>query len=270
MSNAFNFAMSRIRLVPPLGTSGPPDCASNLTVGITQLSAWLCPSDINPQSAGNPVNNYRYNMGATICQSSAWTDEGADENPWTAICSAEINGARGGVFTDRTTSIATVTDGTSNTAAFSERMLGSIGAGGNNPADVQTGPVTRTIPSSAGYNTDAMVAGCLTGQLPVTNPTTFDSFYGIGGGSSVNGEMQSTMYNHLLPPNSRARDCESGGFVDSNNESAITSARSRHPGIVNVLSADGSVKAVKSTVNISIWQAFGTARGGEIISADAL
>src|SRR4051812_27456977 len=47
LANAFNFSMSRIRLVPPLGTSGPPDCAANLTVGTTQLSVWLCPSDVN-------------------------------------------------------------------------------------------------------------------------------------------------------------------------------------------------------------------------------
>jgi len=268
MANAFNFSMSRIRLVPPLGTTGPPDCAANMTVGLTQLAAWLCPSDINPQSAGNPVNNYRYNMGATICQSSAWTDDGADENPWTARCSAEISGPRGGMFTDRTTSIATATDGTSNTAAFSERMLGSLGTGAPNQADVQTGPVLRDIPSTANYNTDAMVTGCISGQVPPG--TALDPFYGIGGGSSVNGEMQSTMYNHLLPPNSKTRDCESGGFVDSNNESAITTARSRHPGIVNVVAADGSVRAVKSTVNPGVWQAFGTARGGEIISADAL
>jgi len=270
MANAFNFSMSRIRLVPPLGTSGPPDCAANFTVGVTQLSVWLCPSDTNPKSAGNPVNNYRYNMGVTICQSSAWTDDGVDENPWTALCTAEIVGPRGGVFTDRVTSIATVTDGTSNTAAFSERMLGSLGAvtvGFGNQADVKTGPVTRTIPSSAGYNTDAMVAGCIADQSTTLG---VDPFYGIGGASAVNGEMQSTMYNHLLPPNSPTHDCESGGFVDSNNESAITSARSRHPGIVNVVAADGSVRSVKSTVNPSIWQAYGTAKGGEIISADAL
>jgi len=267
LGNAFNFSMSRIRLVPPLGTSGPPDCAANMTVGETQLNVWLCPSDVNPKVAANPVNNYRYNIGATICMSSAWTDDGADEQPWTALCSAEINGARGGLFTDRTNSIATVTDGTSNTAAFSERMIGSLAAGSpRNQADATTGQVQRTIPSSAGYNTDAVVASCL---VSPNNPVS-DITMGIGRGSSVEGDLESTMYNHLLPPNSPIKDCKAAGYVDSNNESMITSARSRHPGIVNVVAADGSVRAVKSTVNPGIWQAFGTAKGGEVISADAL
>ena len=49
---------------------------------------------------------------------------------------------------------------------------------------------------------------------------------------------------------------------------AVT-ATSRHPGIVNVSFADGSVKAVKGTINPQIWWALGTRAGGEVISADA-
>ena len=110
-----------------------------------------------------------------------------------------------------------------------------------------------------------MVAGCVADGNTTINA---DGFYGIGSGSMVNGDMQQTTYNHLFPPNSKIVDCDGGGYIDSNNEAAIMSARSRHPGIVNVVAADGSVRAVKSTVNAAVWQAFGTAKGGEIISAD--
>ena len=45
-------------------------------------------------------------------------------------------------------------------------------------------------------------------------------------------------------------------------------SRSRHPGGVNTLLCDGSVRFVKNTVNLSSWQALGTMRGGELISAE--
>ena len=49
---------------------------------------------------------------------------------------------------------------------------------------------------------------------------------------------------------------------------AVTS-RSYHPGGVNALSADGSVKFIKNTINWQTWRALGTVAGGEVVSADA-
>jgi prepilin-type processing-associated H-X9-DG protein len=46
-------------------------------------------------------------------------------------------------------------------------------------------------------------------------------------------------------------------------------ASSRHPGVVNVVFLDGSVRAVKSTVNLSAWWAIGTRAGGEVVSSDS-
>jgi prepilin-type processing-associated H-X9-DG protein len=46
-------------------------------------------------------------------------------------------------------------------------------------------------------------------------------------------------------------------------------ARSRHAGGANVLLGDGSVRFIKSTVNVVSWQAVGTRRGGEVVSADS-
>ena len=50
---------------------------------------------------------------------------------------------------------------------------------------------------------------------------------------------------------------------------AITS-RSYHPGGINALFGDGSVRFFKSTINGDTWRALGTIAGGEVISADAL
>ena len=49
---------------------------------------------------------------------------------------------------------------------------------------------------------------------------------------------------------------------------AITS-RSFHPGGVNALMGDGSVRFVKDTIAGRTWRALGTVAGGEVISADA-
>ena len=45
-------------------------------------------------------------------------------------------------------------------------------------------------------------------------------------------------------------------------------AASAHPGGVNVLLGDGSVRFIKSTINLPIWWALGTRNGGEVVSAD--
>jgi prepilin-type processing-associated H-X9-DG protein len=68
----------------------------------------------------------------------------------------------------------------------------------------------------------------------------------------------------LLPPNSPNADCT---FYPA--DCGMYTARSRHPGGVNTLFSDGSVKFVKNTVNTATWWALGTKAGGEVISADS-
>jgi prepilin-type processing-associated H-X9-DG protein len=46
------------------------------------------------------------------------------------------------------------------------------------------------------------------------------------------------------------------------------SASSRHPGGVNALLADGSVKFMKDTISPVVWRSLGSIQGGEVISAD--
>jgi prepilin-type processing-associated H-X9-DG protein len=50
---------------------------------------------------------------------------------------------------------------------------------------------------------------------------------------------------------------------------AAINSRSYHPGGVNVLLGDGSVKFIKSTIDGMVWRGLGTVAGGEVISADA-
>jgi prepilin-type processing-associated H-X9-DG protein len=60
-----------------------------------------------------------------------------------------------------------------------------------------------------------------------------------------------------------------GNPAQSDNGSNSLPATSMHPGGVNALFADGSVKFIKDTINRNTWWALGTRARGEIISADA-
>jgi prepilin-type processing-associated H-X9-DG protein len=46
---------------------------------------------------------------------------------------------------------------------------------------------------------------------------------------------------------------------------ATATARSRHPGGVNVLFADGTVHFVSQDIDLKVWQALGTISGGEVV-----
>ena len=50
---------------------------------------------------------------------------------------------------------------------------------------------------------------------------------------------------------------------------AFAASRSRHPGGVNTLFGDGSVRFVKNTINGATWIALGSIAGGEVISSDS-
>jgi prepilin-type processing-associated H-X9-DG protein len=50
---------------------------------------------------------------------------------------------------------------------------------------------------------------------------------------------------------------------------AYGAARSRHPGGVNALFADGSVRFIKNSINGATWIALGSIGGGEVISSDS-
>ena len=76
--------------------------------------------------------------------------------------------------------------------------------------------------------------------------------------------MIDTRYTHVMPPN--ANTCSVGGpwFGDRGE----FTASSRHPGSVNLLLCDGSVRGIKSSIAPQTWWGLGTIAGGEVISAD--
>ena len=70
---------------------------------------------------------------------------------------------------------------------------------------------------------------------------------------------------HIMPPNQPSCNTSAAyGVIDS-----FIAASSFHPGGVNVLLMDGSARFIKSSINLSIWNALGTRADGEVVSADA-
>lgn len=84
----------------------------------------------------------------------------------------------------------------------------------------------------------------------------------------VNGEYRCGLYNHYLPPNSRLPDCLASRLsIDVAERFAAfgwRAARSRHPGIVLVVLADGSSRSFESDVDVPLWHGMSTRSSGEL------
>ena len=98
-------------------------------------------------------------------------------------------------------------------------------------------------------------------------------------GDIYNDDCNCSMFMTYTPPNSPIPDqlfnaeyCGSGfqGNPPCNaNVPAFNASRSRHPGGVNTLFADGHVKFVADGVDVGIWRALGSPSAGEVVSSDA-
>jgi len=89
------------------------------------------------------------------------------------------------------------------------------------------------------------------------------------------------VYQHTYTPNSGIDQLRNNAFVNDdpkapatgtfnsyNDVNQIITARSRHAGGVNLVLGDGSVRFVSDTIDVTIWRALSTAKGGEATSGD--
>ena len=105
--------------------------------------------------------------------------------------------------------------------------------------------------------------------------------YGLAGGGHTrwcNGNSFYDGFTTALPPNTKSivgtpavdSDMSSEDEDDGGPTYSAVTSRSYHPGGVNALFGDGSVKFIKNAINWQMWRAVGTVNGGEVISADSL
>jgi len=161
-----------------------------------------------------------------------------------------------GLFNDKSgIRFADVIDGTSNTAAFSETILPD-----------------PNMPSSGGVvltqdNKDLVIVGAPSSGGPFLTEDWCSRFgqpvaaRPNRGARWVDGFVLYTAYYHWQGPNSPIPDCSKWAPL----RSLWQSARSRHPGGVNVGFADGSIRFVSSTVDLNVWRAAGSRNGGEVL-----
>jgi prepilin-type N-terminal cleavage/methylation domain-containing protein/prepilin-type processing-associated H-X9-DG protein len=156
-----------------------------------------------------------------------------------------------------------LTDGTSNTAMFSEVMRG-LATGGTtifHTTNVQSG----AIDSGAGVSfTDGrLVSGCAGGT--VTSRIQYVGLQYYRGGIT-----QNSFYNHTLPINWNRKQSIAANQKytcgDASLRRSHIAASSYHPGGANVGLADGSVRFVRDSIDFAVWQAVGTRANGEVAS----
>jgi prepilin-type N-terminal cleavage/methylation domain-containing protein/prepilin-type processing-associated H-X9-DG protein len=221
--------------------------ATNSAARTQDVPIFLCPSDLSTSKfvQGTEIlgrNNYQASLGA---------------NGWFA----NTNGATGGVFFVNSRVRATdVLDGTSNTAMFGEIKRGfTTLASGIGPANH---PLNTTRVPAATWGSPP-TANDLTYFATCNTPTGNDP--GYTGLQYYRASVTWTaFYTHTMTPNSKSLDCmRDGGFNSSHQAS-----RSYHPGGVNVLLCDGSVRFVSDGISLTTWRAVGTRQGNEVFGSD--
>ncbi len=214
---------------------------ANATASRTQVAAFLCPSDLPPIAEWPGGNNYLGNEYGFACDLS-------ENNPST-VAPGEV--PRGIFYFASSVKISDVTDGTSNTAFFGEKIKG------------QGVPNPRT--DQLIFTNQTTIDGTL--QACRALPTTALPLTSRQGMSWVMGEMCCTTYNHVAPPNDRT--CAAPNFTGTMANMAMqVPPSSYHPGGVNTLFGDGTVRYIRNSINIPTWRAIGTRNGGEVVSAD--
>jgi prepilin-type N-terminal cleavage/methylation domain-containing protein/prepilin-type processing-associated H-X9-DG protein len=227
--NAINFSLP----------FNPPNGAANNTVSELLIASFLCPSDPNTNQIdqnNRREGNYLVNWGnASWYQNMNSTYNplnGTTNNPFPGNGPPVMFG--GAPFTmDKSFGIQSITDGTSNTLLMAEVIIG------------------------------------------LTQGTTSYEHRG----DIYNDDYNCAQFETYTPPNSKFPDYISSGYCQypySNNPpcKAVSSpyfntSRSRHPGGVNALSCDGSVKFFKDSINYATFRAVGSSQGNEVIDASS-
>lgn len=204
------------------------DGARNHAAATSLVALFTCPSDPASGRVGHSVyggTNYVANAGSGT------------------LAYGRLQNADGVFYAASKTRFADITDGTSNTAAFAERTLGT----GSPDADLQR-PESLILELPGGSDTTPTACAAPASGL----------WYTARGEKWIVGNYGNSLYNHYYAPNATHWDC-----MNTQQQKALMAARSYHPGGVTVLVCDGSVHFVADTIELAVWRGLSTRAGGE-------
>jgi prepilin-type N-terminal cleavage/methylation domain-containing protein/prepilin-type processing-associated H-X9-DG protein len=253
--NAFNFSAGFFN------DNATANGSANTTVGYNQIGTLLCPSESLQARPVNPwaTSSYMCNYGGP----GNLKGYSGTMIPWVNISGDTFAGG----LAPQLVSISSITDGTSNTALFSERLIG-IQANTQVPiasADGKRALYMATDPNTGPQN---FINACksLTGTTGWIRSN--NSGYRAVVGYPLH--VGNVAYTHYGPPNMfMCQSSRDDSWLTYGGPLSSLPPSSNHPGGVNVGFADGSVKFIKDTVSLQTWWALGSRGLGETISADS-
>jgi prepilin-type N-terminal cleavage/methylation domain-containing protein/prepilin-type processing-associated H-X9-DG protein len=238
----------------PIYTGSGPNIRLNpvhSTAANFVINGYLCPSD-----GGNPLFQNILGGNSAGTTYALCTGSGTDLNYHVEL---PTNGM---FWYGSAVTMGQITDGTSNTILASQIRLGD----GTNTTGPRPGDGRRQYAQNGALS--PALPGLSHGGQQIRNPdlaamtSIINSWRGDRGYSWLVGRLVSNGFSAYLPPNAQVPDLGAHGR-------GWHAARSFHPGGVQVLLADGSVRFVKDSVNLESWRALATRNGGEVISSDS-
>jgi prepilin-type processing-associated H-X9-DG protein len=244
---------------PPDNAAGGSDSIPQMTVLTLRIATFLCPSDTNPGSSGTffvdganklvGASNYPCNIGLNR-RLNGWQLNGPNyvASNWDKTVSDATN-------------MATFVDGISMTAIFSEWIKGAAVPTGRSPNGLLE--VYNLGQNSNFFPTDRQFAA-LCNTVPITSANQAWQWKGEWWGYGA-----TMIYSHTQMPN-RTSCIYHDINEDGRGTITMIPASSNHPGGVNVLFMDGSVRFIKNSVSYLTWYAIATPNNRETVSSDAL
>jgi prepilin-type N-terminal cleavage/methylation domain-containing protein/prepilin-type processing-associated H-X9-DG protein len=231
--------------------------ATNATVRVMKINVFLCPSDGN-----NPSTSYTATLNGVsvpVGFTSYANNIGIMRNPGGGAIDGP--GDKMGQSSDGPDiTFASVTDGLSNTAMFSEWVMGRGTTPATNGQDGTNMIYQMSIAEPTPYGPAPVVAACL------ATPRS-KKYYDQKGADWLYHQMgNGGPYSHIMTPNKLNCIYNDGMHTDH----GAIGASSRHSGGVNMLFMDGAVKFSKDSISQTTWWAIATRAGGEVIDASSL
>ena len=218
------------------------------TIAQTRVAMLICPSEVNDRPKPTAtITHYPLSYGVSV---GTWLVWDPTTRQWG-------DGAFGINATNR---LSSITDGLSNTIAMSEVKA-------YQPALHDGGlPTGVGVPPPVSPNE--------LGAYPGTFSPEWSHTEWVSGHILHSGMSSAFAPNTVVPYTDSGRlydiDFTSSrlGTSDTKQTYLVVNSRSYHPGGVNTLMLDGSVRFSKTTMAQATWRALGTRAGGEVVRSD--